>query len=189
MLSYAVGSSYNNPVISTQIEEEMPFPGKGADFILDGDWDVDCTSTCALVRSLDFSSNTPDSFFRKMSVLGYRDGKIVLSVTFQRTQEEITRKYFTQKQLPISDVYSGFCRANSIEEKNKLFAILTRYNIIPEEHVDLINKLINAQSWYDITPLKPGEKLSEEKKQSLDAHLDTLAICNLGPIDLSYIKA
>lgn len=136
---------------------QTPFPGIGATFVHEaGDWKL-YDGGAPLVRSLNLISATQGSFFETLHICGYRNGSIVFHIKFKKDLEKSARTYF--KNLDVDDVIC-VARAKTSQQRTVLFTVLTRHNTLPPEHHELIRKLSHAENWFDVTPLRPGEKLA-----------------------------
>lgn len=135
----------------TSIIPEVPFPGIGATFVQEGrDWKHGDGVTAG-GKSLNLISSTPDSFLEKLHIVGYPNGRIIFEVTFQETLEKAARIYF--KNLQLYDDRICVARAKTSQQRSALFTILSRHNILPSEHHELIHELAYAEEWFEVTPL------------------------------------
>lgn len=136
-----------------------PFPGNGAQFIVEGDiWKISDHDETHLARSLNLKSQTDNSLFESVSICGYRKGEISFFSYFRHDPNCEVEMYFKNWTIP---VFKGL-RAETAEQRAAIFQVLNRYNTLPPEHLDLIRKLAHAQNWFEVTPLGPNEHLRTE---------------------------
>lgn len=145
---------------------KIPFPGKAAEFELTHDWNqLDFDANAKFVRSHSFLSKTYNSFFEHAKILGDKDGGITLYVTLQRADEQLVKNYFSENQINLDSASwrIGTHYAKSLSEKRSLFKILIENNSFPKEQVPFMQSLIDAENWYDVTPLQEGQTLPSKQ--------------------------
>lgn len=120
--------------------ENIPFPGTRGEFVLEaGDWSVHDTGT-PLVRQLVFLSQRGASF-QKMSILGYEDGSVAISIRF----DPQIKDYLVHCGLQFGFAHEVY-KSNPSDIK-LLFTILTKHNEIPEDKLGLIQDLVTTVNW------------------------------------------
>lgn len=127
--------------------DDIPFPGVGAHFVLaSGDWNF-FDSGGDLIREMTFVSKTKDSVFKKMSVLGYYDGSIAISINFEKNNK-IVGDYLSECgiNLDFVDIICGFYKSN-FNDTELLFRILAKHNYIPADKFSLIRNLVAKGNW------------------------------------------
>lgn len=139
------------PAISAKIPAEsepdigsIPFPGTGARFEIEQNYDLDCWGQSLL---LSFSSTSPNSLFSCFMISGNKNGKIEKILIMWRTEE--ANRYFIQcgiadtPQDSVSRSYGFY----SPSDMKKVFKILAVHNEIPEPHFGLIRGWIETGRW------------------------------------------
>ncbi len=116
----------------------LPYPGLPAVFDKgDGDWNK-IFYTCELRRCIRLRSTSENSLLEYFDLLGYWDGKICISLCYQKEQgfDEYLRRHDIKIQ---SD---GHCFTGRIEAIRTIYTILSQNNEIPEERLKEIYSII-----------------------------------------------
>jgi len=142
------------PVVSASVQaapekdlDTIPFPGVAAKFVLrSGSWEP-FESGAALVRQLTFTSATEGSLFEEMGLLGYKDGRIALQITFKENRTAASQ-YLLDCGLKLDFIATncGFYVSRTNDTK-LLFRILAKHNEIPKEHFMFIRDLVTSGNW------------------------------------------
>ena len=160
------------PLITNSVQDDIPPPPLGgADFMLTGgNWEIFDSET-DVVRKLEFTSVSLDCLFRKMDILGFRDGRVAISIKFVFKGSAF--KYLNQCGMNIcidedldyhTKELNAHCYQSTPENTQLLFQIIARHNVIPEEQLSLISELVVTGDWRKVTPVEDGENPLKKRK-------------------------
>jgi hypothetical protein len=149
-----------------------PFPGVGARFKRlnpGNDWSAHSHGReSTLVRGLQFCSQTAESFLKQVGLFGYQDGSLMLTWELSSSEFDYQR-YLTSLALvdrPNSwDLVIGFLQFKTQEDIYKMFLILKKYNQLPEDDCQLMEKLVSAGDWRKVTPLTDKDRAHMENER------------------------
>ncbi len=148
----------------------IPFPGKKASFKLrlSQDWSICYLEQGAdLIRTLSFESETKDSLIEKFNLLGYENGRVALSLQLSPHDHKVI-DYFnavTNKDNGSLFIIDNFFILRDPDDIRKAFRVLKEFNQIPENYLDLAEKLSRTSDWRLVTPLSSEETEKETKKR------------------------
>jgi hypothetical protein len=140
--------------VRTIIPEEkfvLPYPGKEAKFVHDcGDFEPFYSSGKAN-RELNFRSITRDSLLGEFSVLGYGDGKISISISFNRLilfnrnfNIDEVKKYFDSYGMEVNFlIFKSHFETSDRTQLRNMFNIITENNEIPSSHYEQVYDIID----------------------------------------------
>lgn len=123
-------------------EREKEFPFIGGDFgHIAGNWEGDDD------RFVKFTSFTPGSAFKHITVYGFNQGGLSISVLFDTQLRKEIAKYLGNHHLtPGSANVLGFT-SRSCQEHKDLLRLILKYNQLPQEWVGLLSDLMEAGKW------------------------------------------
>ncbi len=147
-------------------EYKVNFQDHGASFTLapNANWSVRYHGGASLIREFSFNSERPDSFFHKFSVLGYKSGKIAISLTYSDTASKVQEQFealIFDSKIPKNSVYCA--NTNGIKQ---VFEFFIEFNKLPEENLPLVRKLIENSDWQQVTPLTADDSASLTAQKS-----------------------
>jgi hypothetical protein len=144
-----------------------PFPGEGAIFQLKStkDWRV-FNIGIPLIRKMSFKNEKNDAVFTRFALLGYSNGSIAMLLKVARWNQKI-EKYFCSLCFENNND-AIFNNRMFLYERNmqKAFKVLKVFNQLPADVLPLLEKLIKAANWKQVTPLTEEDvkKLQGEKE-------------------------
>jgi len=109
------------------------------------------------IRQVTFSDNSAMSL-QKVTLSGYRTGRVALSIKWNSADNEIFRNYLAaagfQTKAEASNDPRPFHLFSDHEQTKRIYAVLLAHNTfkISEEDRTLMNTLIEAGVWTTITP-------------------------------------
>lgn len=125
--------------VEKDVVVEMPYPGKPAKFVHEnGDWRLYHTGG-DLCRYMKFISITKDSLIKEFSILGYKDGDVIISISYTN---ESFKEYLKQFDI-FSDIPIMMYMSKNKDELKILFNILADNNEIPDSHFKMIRDLVD----------------------------------------------
>lgn len=130
----------------------MCFPGVGTNFVvMGGNWEIFTHGDFdeAVIRTLDFASQTSSSLFKKMSIQGHRNGDVTIWIEFEKT----AISYLSRCGIALDDEdeETRSYRSNKIDTK-LLFEIIAKHIQLPADKLPLIRDLVASGNWKTVTP-------------------------------------
>lgn len=147
-------TSIRSSLASPLTQNSPSYPGVSAAFEVTRKWDEFYKDFVPLFRSLQFKTKTSKALFTQVGVYGYRNGSVVLRLFFDTKNKSTVENYF--KEIGITpdaiDLMQGILPISKLDEKAKLVKILLDNNKFPKDETVLMQSLLVAESWYDVTP-------------------------------------
>jgi hypothetical protein len=156
----------------------IPFPGEPGVFrpIPHKNWKPYYSKWAPLCRELVFVNENSDCVFRKISLLGYEDGAIAMSIDFSKNKSKEKLCIYLQSIEPsiqsshsllwlqlTNKGYRDFIVISDLNLIKKFFKVISTFHTLPEAELTLMRKVIWAENWKNITPL------SEKDMQDIES--------------------
>lgn len=150
--------------------DDIPFPGKGAKFVLSANhWNAHYGTGGDLVRELEFKSQTSGSLFTKFSVLGYRDGSFAIFFNFEKKCKDAAIDYLSKCGIELKFIEREICHYKSdLSTTELVFRILAKHNDIPQDQFTLIRELVNSDDWRKVTPFEEATPVTDDRRAYFD---------------------
>jgi hypothetical protein len=158
----------SNAAAVIQEGQSLPYPGKGAKFVVDRDWKTSYSAKESSVK-IALKSLSEDSLILAVYILECKSGSIEIQMKIGQCNRQVLEQYFRQNALEFSQVEIGRCNPNKLEKYFKqnftyimhenwfrttspkmnrdLFKIIAENNEIPEEYLQMLRPVIEKGTW------------------------------------------